>query len=82
MSEWNDVNRQVIDEFRSNEGRVGGQFEGAPMILVNRRGAKSGNAYTSPLVYTRDDANYVVIAPRRVRRTTRSGSATSSPVPM
>ena len=62
MSDWNDFNRQVIDEFRTNEGKVSGQFAGAPMILVNHRGAKSGTDYTTPLVYTRDDANYVIIA--------------------
>ena len=62
MSDWNDFNNGVIDEFRTNDGVVGGAFAGAPMILVNHRGAKSGTAYTTPLVYTRDDANYVIIA--------------------
>ena len=62
MSDFNDFNRDVIEEFRTNGGRVGGPFAGAPMILVNHRGAKSGKAYTSPLVYTRDGDNFVVIA--------------------
>jgi deazaflavin-dependent oxidoreductase (nitroreductase family) len=62
VSDWNDFNRQVIDEFRSNAGAVGGDFAGAPMILVNHVGAKSGKAYTSPLVYTRDGDNFVIIA--------------------
>ena len=62
MSDWNDFNRQVIEEFRANNGVVTGQFAGAPMILVNHRGAKSGTEYTSPLVYTRDGDNFVIIA--------------------
>jgi deazaflavin-dependent oxidoreductase (nitroreductase family) len=57
-----DFNRQVIEEFRSNDGRVGGMFEGAPMILVTHTGRKSGQEYTTPLVYTRDGDDYVVIA--------------------
>ena len=62
MTDMNDFNRQVIDEFRANDGQVTGAFAGAPMILVNHRGAKSGTAYTTPLVYTRDGDNYVIIA--------------------
>jgi deazaflavin-dependent oxidoreductase (nitroreductase family) len=62
VTDFNDFNRKVIDEFRSNEGKVSGPFAGAPMILVNHTGAKSGKAYTSPLVYTRDGDNYVIIA--------------------
>ncbi len=62
MTDWNEFNRQVIEEFREKDGSVGGAFAGAPMILVNHRGAKSGTAYTTPLVYTRDGGNYVVIA--------------------
>ncbi len=62
MTDWNDFNRTVIDEFRTNGGTVGGDFAGAPMILINHRGAKSGTSYTTPLVYTRDGDRYVVIA--------------------
>lgn len=57
-----DFNTQVIEEFRANDGRVGGMFEGAPMILVTHTGRKSGNTYTTPLVYTRDGDDYVIIA--------------------
>ena len=42
MSEFNDWNQRVVAEFRANEGRVGGSFEGAPMILVHHVGRKSG----------------------------------------
>lgn len=62
MTDFNEFNRGIIAEFRENGGVVGGMFEGAPMILVNHRGAKSGKEYTSPLVYTRDADSYVVMA--------------------
>jgi deazaflavin-dependent oxidoreductase (nitroreductase family) len=55
-------NRKVVDEFRSNKGNVGGQFKGAPMIIVTHTGAKSGKSYTTPLVYTKDGDRYVIIA--------------------
>lgn len=58
----NDFNRGVIDEFRANGGKVGGPFEGAPMILVTHRGAKSGTEYTTPLVYSRSGDAFVIIA--------------------
>jgi deazaflavin-dependent oxidoreductase (nitroreductase family) len=62
MTDWNDFNRTVIDEFRQTGGTVSGQFKGAPMILISHTGAKSGKSYTTPLVYTRDGDRYVVIA--------------------
>jgi deazaflavin-dependent oxidoreductase (nitroreductase family) len=52
----------VIDEFRSTGGRLGGDMAGAPVLLLNHRGAKTGRMYTTPLVYTRDGDDYVVIA--------------------
>jgi deazaflavin-dependent oxidoreductase (nitroreductase family) len=57
-----DFNTQVIEEFRANEGRVGGVFEGSPMILVTHTGRRSGRRITTPLVYTRDGDDVVVIA--------------------
>ena len=48
MSEWN---THTIDEFRANEGRVGGYFEGAPMVLLHHRGRKSGKEYVTPTMY-------------------------------
>jgi deazaflavin-dependent oxidoreductase (nitroreductase family) len=47
----NDFNAQVIDEFRANEGRVSGPFEGAPMVLVHHVGRKSGAPHVSPMMY-------------------------------
>ena len=48
MSDWNSG---VINEFRANEGRVGGYFKGAPMILIHHIGARSGAVRINPLVY-------------------------------
>lgn len=59
MNEWN---QKVIEEFRSNAGIVGGQFAGAPMILVTHTGAKSGTSYTTPLVYLADGENQIIFA--------------------
>jgi deazaflavin-dependent oxidoreductase (nitroreductase family) len=57
-----EFNRGVIEEFRANQGRVGGPFEGAPMMLLTTTGAKSGQARTSPVVYTRDGERFVIVA--------------------
>lgn len=46
-----DYNQRIIEEFRANEGRVGGPFEGAPMVLLTSTGARSGRPHTTPLVY-------------------------------
>ena len=51
MPDPNDWNQGIIAEFRANEGRVGGPFEGAPMILVHNVGRKSGKEYVNPLAY-------------------------------
>jgi deazaflavin-dependent oxidoreductase (nitroreductase family) len=51
VSDMNDFNAQIIDEFRANNGQVGGGFAGAPMILLHHTGAKSGTERVSPLVY-------------------------------
>jgi len=39
-----EINRKVIEEFRANGGKVGGQFAGAPMVLITSKGAKSARA--------------------------------------
>jgi deazaflavin-dependent oxidoreductase (nitroreductase family) len=57
MSELNSWNQQVIAEFRANEGRVGGSFTGAPMVLVHYVGRKSGREYVTPLVYLPKDGD-------------------------
>ena len=55
MAEATDWNQGIITEFRANEGRVGGMFEGASMILVHHVGRASGKEYVSPLVYLPGD---------------------------
>ena len=60
MSDWN---TKTIEEFRANEGRVGGAFEGAPMALLHTRGRTSGREYVNPTMYlpheTEPDTIYV-----------------------
>jgi deazaflavin-dependent oxidoreductase (nitroreductase family) len=57
-----DFNAQIIEEFRANEGRVGGPFEGATLLLLHHVGARSGKDRINPLVYNRDGDRYVVFA--------------------
>ena len=47
----NDWNTNVMTEFRTHEGRVGGQFEGAPVLLLHTKGAKSGQERVNPMMY-------------------------------
>ncbi|MGA4994051.1 nitroreductase family deazaflavin-dependent oxidoreductase [Nonomuraea bangladeshensis] len=58
----NDFNQQIIDEFRANGGRVGGMFEGSPLLLLTTTGARSGRQVTTPVMYLPDDERYVIIA--------------------
>jgi deazaflavin-dependent oxidoreductase (nitroreductase family) len=51
MPDVNDWNAQTIAEFRANGGRVGGPFEGAPIVLVHHSGRKSGREYVTPMMY-------------------------------
>ena len=46
-----DFNTQIIDEFRTHAGKVGGPFEGAPLLLLTTTGAKSGQSRTNPMMY-------------------------------
>jgi deazaflavin-dependent oxidoreductase (nitroreductase family) len=55
MTEMADFNNNVIAEFRENGGKVGGMFEGSPIILVHHIGAKSGVERIAPLAYLRAD---------------------------
>jgi deazaflavin-dependent oxidoreductase (nitroreductase family) len=58
----NDFNAQIIDEFRANDGRVGGMFENSPLLLLHHTGAKSGQNRVNPLAYLGDDGRYVIFA--------------------
>ena len=57
-----DFNAQIIEEFRANEGRVGGMFEGSTLLLLHHTGAKSGKSRINPLGYLNDQGRYVVFA--------------------
>ena len=54
-------NADVVDDFRANAGKVGGQFEGAPLLLLTTTGAKSGQPRVSPLVYLRIDGKMLIL---------------------
>jgi deazaflavin-dependent oxidoreductase (nitroreductase family) len=60
--DYADFNRRVIEEFRANEGKVGGMFEGANMVLMTTTGAKSGQPRLNPVVFMPDGDRIVVIA--------------------
>jgi deazaflavin-dependent oxidoreductase (nitroreductase family) len=56
MSDMLDVNAETIAQFRANEGKVGGVFEGAPMVLLHHRGRKSGHEYIAPTMYLQNES--------------------------
>jgi len=58
----NDWNAKIIDEFRANEGRVGGPFEGAPVLLLTTTGAKTGRRRVNPMMYLPEDDRVYVFA--------------------
>lgn len=60
--DFNEFNRGIVQEFRDNDGKVGGPFEGAPMVLVTHTGAKSGQERTTPLVHSTDADRVIIIA--------------------
>ena len=62
MSDVNDWNKGIIEEFRANGGKVGGQFERAPLLLLHTTGAKSGQARVNPVMYQADGDSLVVFA--------------------
>jgi len=59
MSDWN---AGIIDEFRANDGKVGGMFEGAPLVIVATTGAKSGQERLAPLMSRHEDGRTFVFA--------------------
>ena len=62
MSDGNDFNERNIAEFRANHGRVGGQFEGAPLVILHTVGARSGKPRTNIMMYLADGDRYLVFA--------------------
>jgi deazaflavin-dependent oxidoreductase (nitroreductase family) len=57
MAEISDWNSEVVNEFRANEGRVGGPFEGAPVVPIHHWGRKSGREYVTPVMYLPEDSD-------------------------
>ena len=64
MGHVSEFNRRLIEEYRANGGRVGGAYEGAPLLLLTTTGAKSGRLHTTPLIYLEDAGRLVVFATR------------------
>ena len=62
MSDMDDFNQQIMDEFRANDGVVGGGFAGAPMVIVHHAGAKSGTIRHTPLCYLPNGDDVVIFA--------------------
>jgi deazaflavin-dependent oxidoreductase (nitroreductase family) len=58
----NDWNKTVIEEFRANKGKVGGQFENADVLLLRTKGAKSGVDRVNPMMYLEEDGKIYVFA--------------------
>jgi deazaflavin-dependent oxidoreductase (nitroreductase family) len=62
MSDVQDWNSKIIQEFRANEGRVGGPFAGAPVLLLHTNGAKTGLERVNPMMYADLDGHRYVFA--------------------
>jgi deazaflavin-dependent oxidoreductase (nitroreductase family) len=62
MAEVADFNAQIIEEFRTNGGELGGNFAGAPMLLLHSTGAKSGRERVNPMMYQAVGDHYAVFA--------------------
>jgi deazaflavin-dependent oxidoreductase (nitroreductase family) len=58
----NDFNGSIISEFRAHGGKVGGQFAGAPLLLLHSTGARTGRSSVSPVMYLADEDRYVIFA--------------------
>ena len=64
MADGEDFNGKVIAEFRANAGKVGGPFQGAPVLLLHHTGAKSGTERVNPLMYQQVGDSYAIFASR------------------
>lgn len=62
MPETTDFNAHTIVEFRANHGQVGGNFAGAPLLLLHTVGARSGAARINPMMYLPGEGRYLVFA--------------------
>ena len=59
MTDWN---TQIIEEFRANGGKVGGQFEGGTLLLIHHQGARTGVERVNPVAYLPDGQRMVIVA--------------------
>ena len=59
MADWNS---KIIEEFRANQGKVGGPFEGAPLLLLHTVGARTGQPRVNPMMYRPVPGGYAVFA--------------------
>ena len=57
-----EFNKRIIEEFRANNGIVGGQFEGANLLILHSIGAKSGEVRINPLAYFEDGESFLIVA--------------------
>lgn len=62
MAEYADFNKAIIEEFRANQGKVGGRFEGGTLLLLHHTGAKSGQERVNPLAYQQVGDSYAIFA--------------------
>ena len=62
MSDVNEWNAKVIEEFRANRGKVGGQFEGSPVLLLHTTGARTGLERVNPMMYLEESGRIFVFA--------------------
>src|SRR5712691_13553460 len=62
MTDQNDYNRKLIEEFRANRDKAGRAFEGRPLLLLTTTGARSGQRRTTPMMYIPDGDRLLVIA--------------------
>jgi deazaflavin-dependent oxidoreductase (nitroreductase family) len=72
MSDMQDFNTQIINEFRANDGKVGGMFEGASLLILHTKGAKTGAEREHPLMFLDLDGHRYVFASK--------GGAPTNPV--
>jgi deazaflavin-dependent oxidoreductase (nitroreductase family) len=70
LSDRSDFNTGIIEEFRANEGKVGGRFEGYPLILIHHVGAKTGTGHVTPVsCFPQSDGRFVIVASNGGART-------------
>lgn len=70
MAGWNE---SIIEEFRGNGGQVGGNFAGAPLLLLHSVGARSGQQRVSPMMYLADGERFLVFASNAGKPANRIG---------